>query len=328
MAPEALERCILLNDMLFSIIIPLYNKAPYVKRALESIINQSRKGFEVIIIDDGSTDESYSIAKEYLEQSDIRYILFHQDNVGVSATRNKGVSLSHGKYLCFLDADDWWSPLFLERMELMIRTYPEAGIYGTNYYYVKYGKERVCVTDSTTGYINYFQEYVKRLRMPLWTGAVCVPRVVFDEMGGFKTHLSLGEDFDLWVRIALKYKVAFLNEPCSYYNQDSNPSWRLVSKLHNPDTHMLWNMDYLSDEENNNPCYKQLIDALRTYDLFPYYLSHQYHNEAKKELEKVDWNKQPRKIRRLYKQPLFLLRCRHIIFQFGSKVKQWIIRHL
>lgn len=314
--------------MLFSVIIPLYNKAPYVKKALESVMCQSFRDFEIIVIDDGSTDESYPIAKECLNQSEARYNLIHQDNAGVSVARNKGVSVSQGDYLCFLDADDWWSPLFLERMEYMIRKYPEAGIYGTNYYYVKNGKVRICVTDSATGYINYFQEYAKQLKMPLWTGAVCIPRVVFDKMGGFKMQLSLGEDFDLWVRIALKYKVAFLNEPCSFYSQDSNPSWRLVGRLHNPASHMLWNMDYLSDEENNNPDYKQLIDALRTYDLFPYYLSRQYHDAAIKELDRVDWDKQPEKVRRLYGQPLFLLRCRHIILLLGSKVKQWLIRHL
>lgn len=314
--------------MRFSVIIPLYNKAPYVKKALESIISQSFRDFELIIVDDGSFDNSYNAAKEALRDSIVEHKLIQQDNAGVSAARNNGVVASKGDYLCFLDADDWWASTFLERMDSFIREYPDAGIYGTNYLYVKNGKQQVCVTTTGSGYINYCKVYAEKLHMPLWTGAVCIPRFIFDEMGGFKTELSLGEDFDLWIRIALKYKVAFLNEPSAYYNQDSDQAGRLVGRLHDPASHMLWNMDYLFDEEKKNPDYKQLIDALRTYDLLPYYLSRQYHDAAKRELGRVDWEKQPKKIRRLYGQPLFLLRCRRFILQFGSIIKQWLIRYL
>lgn len=314
--------------MRFSIIIPLYNKAPYIRKALESVFAQTFQDFELIVVDDGSKDSSYEIAKAILAKSNVNYQLIHQDNAGVSTARNNGVTSSHGDYLCFLDADDWWAPSFLEKMDRLIRDYPEAGIYGTNYYYVKNGRQKVCVTTAETGYINYCQVYAEKLQMPLWTGAVCVPRSTFDEMCGFRPHLRLGEDFDLWIRIALKYKVAFLDEPHSYYFQDSDPAWRLVEKLHDPKSHMLWNLDYLSDEESNNPDYKQLIDNLRTYSLLPYYMSAQYHDAAKLELSKVDWSKQPQKIRRLYKQPLFLLKCRQTFLKCGSRVKQWLIKHL
>lgn len=314
--------------MRFSIIIPLYNKAPYIQKALESVFAQTFQDFELIVVDDGSKDSSYESAKEILTRSVVNYQLIHQENTGVSTARNNGVAASHGDFLCFLDADDWWAPTFLEKMDYLIRDYPEAGIYGTNYYYVKNGRQRVCVTTAETGYINYCQVYAEKLQMPLWTGAVCVPRAIFEEMGGFRPHLKLGEDFDLWIKIALKYKVAFLNEPHSYYFQDSDATWRLVGKLHDPKSHMLWNLDYLSDEENNNPDYKRLIDNLRTYSLLPYYMSAQYHDAAKQELAKVDWSRQPQKIRRLYKQPVFLLKCRQAFLKCGSSVKQWLIKHL
>lgn len=314
--------------MRFSVIIPLYNKAPYVQKVLESVISQTFQDFELIVVDDGSDDFSYKIAKDFLSKSSANYQLIHQENAGVSSARNNGVSASHGDYLCFLDADDWWAPTFLEKMDNLIQNYPEAAIYGTNYYYVKNGRQRVCVTTAETGYINYCQVYAKQLQMPLWTGAVCVPRDIFDEIGGFRPHLKLGEDFDLWVKIALKYKVAFLNEPLSYYFQDSDKTWRLVGKLHDPKCHMLWNLDYLSEEEKTNPDYKSLIDNLRVYSLLPYYLSAQYHDAAKQELSKVDWSKQPSRIQRLYKWPVFLLIFRHAILKSGSCVKQWLINHL
>ena len=101
--------------MRFSVIIPLFNKAPYIKKALESVRSQTFSDFEIVVVDDGSTDNSFTEAKSLLEDSDVRYQLKHQDNAGVSTARNNGVSLSKGDYLCFLDADDWWAPSFLEK---------------------------------------------------------------------------------------------------------------------------------------------------------------------------------------------------------------------
>ena len=314
--------------MRFSVIIPLYNKGPYVAKAIGSVLEQTFRDFELIVVDDGSSDDSYEKAKAVLESSPVRYQLIHQVNAGVSTARNNGVAASSGDYLCFLDADDWWAPTFLERMNWLIDTYPEAGIYGTNYYYVKNGRERVCVNCAETGYINYCRVYAEGMAMPLWTGAVSVPRWSFDEKGGFRPQLKLGEDFDLWIKIVLKYKVAFLNEPLSFYNQDSDITWRLIGKLHDPSSHMLWNLDYLSEEEKTNPEYKQLIDNLRVYSLMPYYLSKERREDAKHELQKVDWSKQPSKTRALYKMPVFLLTARNTFRKFGSNIKQWLIRHL
>lgn len=309
--------------MKFSVIIPLFNKAPYVKKALGSVINQTFRDFEIVVIDDGSTDCSFVEAKSVLEGSGVHYQLIYQDNVGVSAARNNGVAHSHGSFLCFLDADDWWALTFLEKMEGLIRAYPDAGIYGTNYYIVKNGNDRIAVHYAKTGYINYCQSY-RKMQMPLWTGAVCIPRVVFDETGGFKSFLRLGEDFDLWIRIALKYSVAFYDEPQAYYYQDADPKWRLVGRLHDPKEHMLWNLDYLSEEEKTNPDYKRLIDELRTYSLLPYYLSRKYRDSAKEELKKVDWEKQPKRIRHLYRWPICLLKGRAFVRRFGSSIKQWL----
>ena len=164
--------------------------------------------------------------------------------------------------------------------------------------------------------------------MPLTSISVAIPRNVFFEEKGFKPFLKLGEDFDLWIRIALKKPVAFLDEPLAYYNQDVNPKWRGVGHLVAPQYHMLWNLSYLDDEEVTNPEYKRLIDELRTLSLLPYYLSKSYHQDAKKELAKVDWTKQPRRVRSLYSQPIVILRLWMWIKRRGSFFKQWILRHV
>lgn len=314
--------------MRFSVIIPLYNKAPYVAKALQSVIGQTFRDFEIVVVDDGSSDGSGEIAGQVLGGCGCAYQVIHQANAGVGTAKNNGVSASSGDHVCFLDADDWWAPTFLERMDWLIGQYPEAGIFGTNYYYVKNGRQRVCVTNAATGILPYCKVYAEGMVQPLWTGAVCLPRARFDEMGGFKPQLKLGEDFDLWIRLVLKYDAAFLDEPLSYYNQDADPAGRLVGKLHDPAEHMLWHLDYLEDEEQSNPEYKQLVDNLRTYCLLPYYLAKEYREAARQQLSKVDWDKQDEKTASLYRKPIWWLRGRRLFLKAGSAIKQAAIRHL
>ena len=318
--------------MRFSVIIPLYNKASYVEKAVRSVLGQTFTDYELIVVDDGSTDGGGERAQAALttdnrqQATEVPFSLLRQQNAGVSTARNNGVAASKGDYICFLDADDWWEPTFLEEINQLIEDYPDAGIYGTNYYYVKNGKKRVQL-DAPTSYINYCKVYAEKLCMPLTSISVAIPRTIFDETGGFKSHLKLGEDFDVWIRIALKHKVAFLNKPLSNYNQDVDVAQRGIGRLRDPKTHMLWNLDYLADEERTNPDYKQLIDNLRAYSLMPYYLSKEYRAAAKQELAKVDWSKQPSKTYKEYQRPVWFLKAKRRFMKFGSRVKQWLIKN-
>ena len=314
----------------FSVVIPLYNKAPYVGKTVESVLVQTFGDYELIIVDNGSTDGSTDIVTRF---EDARIQIHRlEENVGVSNARNKGVSLSTSPYIIFLDADDWWEPTFLEEIAGLIERHPGAGIYGTGYWIVKNGKKRLApigVEEGfTEGEINYCQVYAKTLCMPLTSITVAIPRAVFDETGGFKPHLKLGEDFDLWIRIALKHKVVFLNKPLSNYNQDVDVTYRGTHHLRDPKEHMLWNLEYLESEEKTNSDYKQLIDNLRTYGLMPYLLTTQYRSAARKELNKVDWNLQSKATRRLYKRPIAYLKLRMKIQKLGSNIKQFLIKHV
>ena len=306
--------------MTFTVVLPLCNKGPYVEKSIQSILSQTFEDFELIVVDDGSTDSSFEVASHAFGD-DPRCRIIHQENSGVSAARNKGVALSNGDYICFIDGDDWWAPGFLERINWLIREYPDAGIYGTNYFYVKNGRQRICVKNAETGYIDYCKVYSEGMAMPLTSISVALKPEIFAEFHGFNPTLKLGEDFDLWIRIALKYKVVFLNEPLAFYNQDSDPVWRGIGRLQEPRYHMLWNLEYLKGEEKDNPVFKQLIDNLRTYSLFPYYLSRAFHDAAQRELDKVDWAKQPARTRALYKKPVRYLRIRNYLLRVGSILK-------
>lgn len=299
--------------MRFSVIIPLYNKAPYVAKAIESVLSQTFSDYELVIMDDGSQDGSFDVALQCIDGHPNCHI-YRQVNKGVSVARNNAVALSQGEYLCFLDADDWWESTFLEEMSRLIEEFPDAGIYGTNYTIVNETRHKTRVASVGVdpgfekGYINYCQVYAKTLYMPLTSITVSIPRAVFQEMQGFPKNIKLGEDFMLWIRIALNYKVAFLNKPLAFYNQDVDGANRGVGRLHQPQEHMLWNLGFLEEEERTNPDYKQLIDRLRVSSLMPYYLSKLYHDDAALELQKVNWDLQPTIVRRLYKTPLVWLK--------------------
>ena len=311
----------------FSIIMPLYNKAPYVRKAVESIVGQTYKDWDLMVVDDGSTDGGGDIVASF---NDSRISLIRQENAGVGAARNRGVAESSATYICFLDADDWWEPTFLEEMAGLVERHPYAGIYGTSYYIVKNGKKRIAPIGVEDGFvegeINYCQVYAKTLCMPLTSISIAMPREVFNDSGGFPATIKLGEDFILWIHLSLKHKVVFLNKPLSNYNQDVDSTYRGTHHLHDPKHHMLWNLDDLEHLEQTNPDYKQLIDNLRTYSLKSYLLYKQYRDTARKELNKVDWNRQPLYVQQLYRYPIQILQLRQYILKTGSRIKQNFMR--
>jgi len=335
----------------FSVIMPLYNKAPFVRKALESIASQTYRDFELIIIDDGSTDNSAAICEEFFQtfnhslahsinvNRSFVHLFIRQTNSGVAAARNNGVKASKGEYVCFLDADDWWEPTFLEEMDKLINEYPDAGIYASNYIYYKPGKTHIAL-NLERGYIDYPKAYYEGSSMPVWTGATCMPRKVFDEMGGFPLGIKLGEDFLLWAKTALHYPVAFSEKPLAYYNNDVPASLRATRNLHAPEHHMLFNLEPLEQElarrESNSLPFREgqgvgfhlLLDKLRISGLLEYWMSDVYHDVAAAELAKVDWSKQPKSAKAQYEKPIWFLRAKRSFMQVGSYCKQKMIRLL
>lgn len=317
----------------FSVIMPLYNKAAYVEKAIRSVLEQTYPHHELIVVNDGSKDNSAIIAERLLK--DIPNArLINQENAGVAVARNNGVAQAKGDYVCFLDADDWWDVSFLQEMQQFIKDYPEAGIWGTNYWYVKKGKTHIAVP-CETGYINYPKLYAETSVMPLTSISVCIKKDIFNELGGFPKGIKLGEDFLLWSKIALNHKVAFLKKAIAYYNNDIPASLRATRNLHAPEYHMLFKMQYLEkvvETENsvieNKVDWKQLLDKLRVNGLLEYWMSDEYHDIAKQELTKVDWSKQPAKVCKIYKAPLWWLRSKMNFMRVASWVKQSLIRLL
>ena len=296
---------------LFSVIIPLYNKAPYVRKTVESVLGQTMGDYELIIIDNGSSDGSSEIVAGFTDPR-IRTVRL-EENVGVSNARNRGVSLSTAPYITFLDADDWWEPRFLEEMSGLIERHSDAGIYSTGYYIVKNGKKRLAPIGVDDGFvegeINYCAVYAKTLCMPLTSISVCIPRKVFDESGGFLGNVKLGEDLLLWLRIALTNKVVLLNKPLSNYNQDVDVTYRGThNKRYDPDTFCTFHFDQFAKEEEKNNDLKKLLDRLRVYSLMNFRQYNLYPERVKKEIVKVDFGNVESVYRFYYKAPYWVVK--------------------
>lgn len=313
----------------FSVIIPLYNKAPYIHKTVESVLGQTFGDFELIIVDNGSNDGSSEIVSQF---NDPRLAVHRlEENVGVSNARNIGVGQSSAPFITFLDADDWWEPTFLEEMKGLIERHPGAGIYGTGYYIVKNGKKRVAPIgvdeDFTEGEINYCQVYAKTLCMPLTSISVAMPRAVFDGAGGFPPNIKLGEDFILWVHVALKHPVVLLNKPLSNYNQDVDASFRGThNKRYDPDTFMTFHFDQFSLEEEKNPDLKVLLDRIRVYTLMVFRKNNLYPERVKREITKVNFANVDSIYKFYYKAPYCIVKVYLETINTLVKIKQLLTK--
>jgi glycosyltransferase involved in cell wall biosynthesis len=204
-----------------SVVIPLYNKETSISRCLDSVLNQTLSPMEIVVVDDGSVDNSVEIVTSY-QSPYIR--LIKQKNSGVSSARNKGYQVSSGKWIAFLDADDYWDPGFLQEIEKLMKLYPACGAYGTSYYLQKTSNEtrtpiilRNLPFKSLDGIIdNYFRVAVDSMP-PICSSAVVVSKIVLEEIDGFPIGVNYGEDLLTWAKVAAITPYGYSTIPKSVY---------------------------------------------------------------------------------------------------------------
>lgn len=197
-----------------SVIIPNYNYGRYVANTLESVLSQTYRNIEVIVVDDGSTDNSLSV----LEKFGDRIRLVQQKNAGVSVARNHGVSLSDGELLAFLDADDVWLPEKLERQIERFKVDSEIGLVHCSMTLIDPDDQAIGeITDGQEGFISH--EFL-RLERGVVIGAgstALVKRKLFYEAGGFDPRQSTAADWDFCYRVSRKCKIGFVSTPLVLY---------------------------------------------------------------------------------------------------------------
>lgn len=206
--------------MAVSIVIPLYNKEAYIKNTLSKVFRQTYQDFEVVIVDDGSTDSSASVVKEF---DDPRIRLFSQENQGASAARNNGCRQARYEHIAFLDADDEWDEDYLLKMQQLIDRYPDAVLYGSNYYITESGETTVLSYPNVAEGMSVIEDFFvsSKVYTPVWTSAAIVKREAFLEENGFPLSCKVCEDIDLWCRLAARGQVAYINEPLANYRRDA-----------------------------------------------------------------------------------------------------------
>lgn len=204
-----------------SIIMPTYNRSKTLAQSIESVLKQTYKDWQLIVVDDGSTDNTEDLMAAY--KDDKRIIYYKQANAGPIKARNNGARLAEGEWLAFLDSDDEWLPEKLEKQLAMAEGKGDVLIFG-NFFYV----------DETGKIIGEFfkdksQPYSGKILPHLLldnfilTSSVLVNKKIFDEVGGFneKLDLTIGEDYELWLRIADKAEFYFVAEPIANYRVHS-----------------------------------------------------------------------------------------------------------
>jgi glycosyltransferase involved in cell wall biosynthesis len=209
----------------FSIVIPLYNKEATVERAIRSALNQTVQDFEILVVNDGSTDNGPNVVKAI---GDLRIRLIHQENQGVSAARNRGIIEAKHNLIAFLDADDEWLSTFLETIIWLYHKYPTCKVFGTKYYFLApNGQQRLAIIKGlpagfTEGIVANYFEIAVRSDPPLWSSAISVDKKAILEIGGFPVGIASGEDLLTWARLAMRYDIAYCNEPRACYHQPVN----------------------------------------------------------------------------------------------------------
>ncbi len=210
-----------------SIIIPLYNKEKYIARAIDSILNQTITDIEIIIVNDGSTDQSIAVVEKY---NDERIHLYHQENAGPGAARNHGFRKSNGTYINFLDADDEMMPTFLETSIQHLKEYPECKISVCGHYRTedkicwKPPHEQVHFPEGpwqipTDRPVN---ETILLMDCYQMSSVVCDRTAIESVDGFYENKCVFGEDTHFWLQLAVGHTTYFNPEPLTWYHTEAS----------------------------------------------------------------------------------------------------------
>lgn len=294
----------------FSVIIPLYNKENQIENTLKSVLDQTFGDYEIIIVNDGSTDNGLEIAKNI---RDSRIHILNQQNQGVSAARNKGIEHSKGTLIAFLDADDYWFPNHLEELSNLYKAFPHCGIYCSRYKIKTTSKHFSTphfngITENFSGIVsNYF--YSNRPFRVTWTSSLAIPKEIIIKHGGFTVGVTNGQDFELWTKIGIHEKVVIGNKYTSLYNYHIPGS---LAK-NNIGTMKLMDFNQFKAEEEKNSDLKSFLDIHRFFYAMLYKANHDY-SQAKLYYDEID-----KKNIGLLNQVLFSLPSRLLQLLYGIK---------
>ncbi len=235
--------------MKYSVVIPLYNKANYIEKTIRSVLKQTYEDYEIIVVNDGSTDNSLEIVKKI---SSKKIKIIEQKNQGVAVARNTGIKYAQGEYIAFLDADDLWMESYLETIDDLVTSYEKSDIFVTAYKVnLKKGKYKISTQlTPEKGCLDSYWLTLQKGYDFVWTSVTTIRKTTILNAGGFKAGEKIGQDLDMWARVArINPKVAYSSKVCAEYNRFAEANARTREKI-------AWAAAFLSDleEEMKNPC--------------------------------------------------------------------------
>ena len=226
------------SSIYISVVIPLYNKQNAIAATLQSVLAQTYTNYEIIVVDDGSTDRSAEVAETILQECTVygvecKGMVVRKANGGVSSARNRGIQEAKYDYIALLDGDDLWDEHYLEEQVRLIQDFPEAKMWGVNYAFVKYGTTIKYNQGLGDGYRGYVKNYFETKHGDLYcSSSVIIRKDAFDIIGCFDERIAYSEDLDMWYRIILHYPVVFYDKVLAYYNQDAENRCAYDLKIH------------------------------------------------------------------------------------------------
>ncbi len=253
---------------MFSVIIPVYNGERFIEQALDSVLRQSYDKWEIVVVNDGSTDSTGKILHKYKDDS--RFCIVTQENGGVSAARNAGIQAARYPYLAFLDADDTWYENHLEVLKDMIERYPDAGMYCT------FPESRLVsggvIHDSSffvgkdeTVYLeDFFGAYAEDPSAKTYNNdTTCVTSVAAKRVEGFPVGCKIGEDLEFSLKVAAYYPVVLSSKVTAIYEKRNSTATKDVS--FDPDWHFFDEVQTLYDSPDIPDAKKENIRRVMTW---------------------------------------------------------------
>lgn len=223
-----------------SVIIPVYNAEKYLLEAIESVIDQSYDDWEIIAVNDGSTDSSPDILKNYEDRYPSKIRVLHQPNSGLSAARNAAIAAANGEYIAFLDADDLWLPEKTDEQVYLLDNNSDIGLVYSDIFELKNGKlkKRRNVIGGRMFRGDIFDSLFYQNFIPVLS--VMVRKSVLDKCGLFDPVYHGTQDYDLWMRIADKYQIDFIDRQLAIYRiHEQNMSANNVEKMGREDLELM-----------------------------------------------------------------------------------------
>ena len=244
--------------------IPLYNKESYITKSIQSVLSQTISDFELIIVNDGSTDSSLDVVNGI---TDSRIRIINQENAGVSIARNNGVAAANSDIVAFLDADDEWLPRYLETILSLSEKFPNAGMFGTAF--SVYADEKHIhdeIHKQNEGdrlFHSYFCEYMVAKHSIIMTSCFAAKKEALLKVGGYQPHMRIGEDHDLYGKIALSFPVAYSPLVCSICNIGTENNTDKVNYIIDVPLEQYLRENTVSSPLLNSECFTAYMDHWR-----------------------------------------------------------------